>query len=92
MQRTQKVSVALDKRALVAARAAATAQGLSLSAFLMRLLNAHLEREARFEHMAVLVREFASEGHVTPAQMQAIRNEMNAPLKPIGRAKRKRAA
>ena len=51
MAKTQKVSVALEKSALAAAKKAAVADGLSLSGLLMKLLTAHFEREARFESM-----------------------------------------
>lgn len=92
MVRTQKVSVALEKGALAAAKKLALAEGSSLSALLMKLLNAHLEREAKFERMAGFIDAYAPNARVTPAEMQALRDEMSAPLKPIRRTKRKRAA
>jgi hypothetical protein len=92
MPRTQKVSVALQKDALVAAKKAAVAEGSSLSGFLMRLLNAEFERRARFDSMDRFIEKCAPNVRVTEADMQAIRDEMTAPLKPVRRSKRKRAA
>jgi hypothetical protein len=92
MARTQKVSVAFDKKALEAAKAAAAAEGLSLSGFLMKLLRAHFERETRFENMGRFLAEYAPDFRATEQAMNAIRAEMAGPLKPIRRGKRKRAA
>jgi hypothetical protein len=55
MAKTQKVSVALRKDALAAAKKAAAADGLSLSGLLMNLLKAHFERRARFENMGKFI-------------------------------------
>ncbi len=92
MPRTQKVSVAVQKDALVAAKKAATAEGLSLSGFLMKLLKAEFERQARFDSMDRFIETYAPNVRVTETDMQAIRDEMTAPLKPVRRSKRKRAA
>ena len=92
MPRTQKVSVALQKEALVAAKKAAADEGLSLSGLLMKLLTAHFERQARFDSMDRFIQNFVPNARVTEGDMQAIRDEMSAPLKPVRRARRKRAA
>jgi predicted nucleic acid-binding protein len=83
MAKTEKVSVALEKGALARAKKAAAAEGLSLSGLLMKLLTAHFEREQRFESMGRFVEEFAPHVRVTERDMEAMRQEMNAPLKPI---------
>jgi len=92
MARTQKVSVALEKDALARAKKLAAAHGSSLSGLLMQLLEAHFERQARFDGMGRFIDEYAPNVRVTAKDMQAIRDEMTAPLKPIRRGKRKRAA
>jgi hypothetical protein len=92
MARTQKVSVALRKDALVAAKRASEAEGLSLSGLLMKLLDAYFERQARFESMDRFTKKYVPNARVTEQDMQAIRDEMTAPLKPVRRGKRKRAA
>ena len=92
MAKTQKVSVALRSDALEAAKRAAAAEGLSLSGLLMKLLTAHFERQAKFEAMDRYVEKFAPNVRVSDEDMQAIRNEMAAPLAPVRRGKRKRAA
>ena len=92
MAKTQKVSVALEKNVLVAARKTAAARGMSLSGLLMKLLTAHFERQARFESMDRFIARHAPNVRVTDAAMQAIRDEMTAPLKPIRRRGGRRAA
>lgn len=92
MPRAQKVSVALQKDTLSAAKKAAAAEGLSLSGLLMRLLNAHFERQARFENMGRFIEVYAPNLRVTEIDVQAIRDELAAPLKPVRRVKRRRAA
>lgn len=92
MARTEKVSITLDETALALAKKSAKTGGLSLSGLLMKLLRAHLDQEARFDHMARLIDEYAPKARVTEADMQAIRDEMTAPLKPVRRGKRRRAA
>ena len=92
MSRAQKVSVALDKDVLAAARRNAIAQGLSLSGLLMRLLNSHFERQARFEGMKRFTEKYAPSVRVTDEDIQAIRDELTAPLKPVRRARRRKAA
>ena len=92
MRRTQKVSVALRKGTLEAAKKAAADEGLSLSGLLMQLLTAHFERQARFAAMGRFVEKYAPNVGVTPHDMQALRDEMTAPLKPFRRGRRKRAA
>jgi predicted DNA binding CopG/RHH family protein len=92
MAKTQKVSVALQKDALAAAKRAAAAEGLSLSGLLMKLLKAHFERQARFENMARFIDEYVPHVRVSERDMQTVRDEMNAPLRPVRRARRRRAA
>ncbi len=86
------MSVALRKDTLVAAKKAAAAEGLSLSGLLMRLLTAHFERQARFDGMESFLEAYAPNARVTEEDMRAIRAEMTAPLKPIRRGGRRRAA
>jgi len=74
------------------AKRAAAAEGLSLSGLLMKLLNAHFERQARFDSMGRFIEKHAPNVRVTEEDMQAIRDEMTAPLKPVRRGRRKRAA
>jgi hypothetical protein len=92
MAQTEKVSIALRKDTLAAAKKAARADGLSLSGLLMRLLTAHFERQAKFAAMDRFVETYAPNGRVSDEDMQTIRDEMAAPLAPIRRSKRKRAA
>lgn len=92
MAKTQKVSVALEKEALVAAKKAAAADGLSLSGLLMKLLNEHFAQRARFASMGRFIKKHAANVRVTEDDMQALRDEMTAPLLPVRRGKRKRAA
>ena len=84
----------LQRRAVgkEAAKRAAIAEGLSLSGLLMKLLTAHFERQAKFDAMDRYVKKYAPNVRVTDDDIQAIRDEMAAPLKPVRRTKRKRAA
>ena len=92
MSKTAKVSVALEKNALAAAKKLAAAEGLSLSGLLMKLLDAHFERQARFENMDRFIREYAPNVRTRDKDIQGIRDEMAAPLKPVRRPRRPRAA
>jgi hypothetical protein len=92
MAMTQKVSVAIDKDALARAKNAATAEGMSLSGLLTKLLRAHFERQARFEQMDRFIETYAPKVRVRDEDLQAIRAEMAGPLKPVRRVKRRRAA
>jgi hypothetical protein len=92
MARTAKVSVALDKDALAKAKKLAAAEGLSLSALLMRLLVAHFERQARFESMDRFIDEYVDHGRVSEQVIQSIRDQLSAPLRPVRRGRRRRAA
>jgi hypothetical protein len=92
MARTQQVSVALEREALIAARKAAAIEGLSLSGLLMKLLTEYFEQRARFDAMDRFLREHARGVRVTQKHMQALRDEMTAPLKPVRRGGRRRAA
>lgn len=89
MARTQKVSVALETEALAAAKKAATRVGLSLSGLLMQLLETHFEHEARLVAMDRVLEELAPHPKVTERQLQSIRDEMTAPLKPVRRGRKK---
>jgi hypothetical protein len=92
MAKTEKVSIALRKDAVAQAKKAAAAEGLSLSGLLMKLLDAHFERLQRFEQMDRFTEKYASDVRVTEADIQAIRDEMTAPLRPVRRSKKTRAA
>ena len=92
MAKTEKVSVALERNALAEAKKLAAADGLSLSGLLMKLLNAHFERQARFVSMDRFIRKYAPNVRTTEKDIQAIRDEMTAPLEPVRRARRRRAA
>jgi hypothetical protein len=92
MARAQKVSIALDTDVLAAAKNAAAAEGLSLSGLLARLLQAHFERQARFEGMKRFSQKYAPDVRVTDDDLQSIRDEMAAPLKPVRRTRRRKAA
>ena len=86
------MSVALEKEALIAAKKAAAADGLSLSGLLMKLLTAHFEQQARFDNMDRFMEKYAPKARVSAEEMQSLRDEMSAPLKPVRRGRRKRAA
>lgn len=92
MARAQKVSIALDKGVLARAKKAAASDGLSLSGMLENLLVEHFERETTLDNMTRFLDEHAPKMHVTERDMQKIRAEMSAPLRPIRRARKKRAA
>lgn len=88
---TQKTSIALDKKVLAAAKKAAAGEGLSLSAFLSKLVEAHIAQGLKFEAMDRFVTEFASGHRLTKEARAAIEAEWNAPLKPV-RPRRKKSA
>lgn len=87
----RKTSIALDKDELAAAKKAAAAQNLSLSAFLSRLVRAHVAQQARFEAMDRYLAEHAPRFRLTEQARAAVEAEWSAPLKPV-RPKRRRAA
>ncbi len=89
---TQKTSVALDKSALAAAKKAAAAEGLSLSAFLTSLVRAHVEQQARFEAMTEYLREHAPRFRLSDRARASVEAEWSAPLTPIRTRRRRRAA
>lgn len=88
---TQKTSIALGKDELVAAKKAAAAEGLSLSAFLTKLVGEHVAQQKRFEEMERFVATFAPRHRLSEASRAAIEAEWKAPLKPV-RPRRKRSA
>lgn len=88
---TQKTSIALGKDELAAAKKAAAAEGLSLSAFLSKLVRAHVEQEMKFAAMDRFVTEHVPGHRLTEGARAAIEAEWTAPLKPV-RSKRRRSA
>ena len=88
---TQKTSIALDKTELAAAKKAAAAEGMSLSAFLSKLVQAHVAQQIKLEAMDLFVKRHASSHRLTDEAKAAIEAEWSAPLKPV-RAKRRRSA
>jgi hypothetical protein len=87
----QKTSVALPKEELAAAKRAAAAEGLSLSAFLTNLVRAHMAQQARFDAMARFLEQHAPGFRSSPKARAAIEAEWTAPLAPV-RRRRKRVA
>lgn len=88
----EKTSIALPREDLVAARRAADAEGLSLSAFLVKLVREHVARQSRFEAMDRFVKTYAPKHRLTPRAKAAIEAEWEAPLEPIRPRRRRRAA
>jgi len=88
---TQKTSIALDKKVLAAAKKAAAGEGLSLSAFLSKLVEAQIAQGLKFDAMDRFVNEFASGHRLTEEARAAIEAEWSAPLKPV-RPRRKKSA
>jgi hypothetical protein len=88
---TQKTSVALGKEELAAAKRAAAAEGLSLSAFLTNLVRAHVAQEARFAAMDRYLKVYAPGFRMSKKAQAAIEAEWTAPLAPV-RKRRKRVA
>jgi hypothetical protein len=87
----QKTSIGLRKDELAAAKKAAAAEGLSLSAFLSRLVRAHVAQQLKFDAMDRFVKEHAPGHRLTEEARAAIEAEWSAPLKPV-RARRRRSA
>jgi hypothetical protein len=88
---TQKTSIALGKEELAAAKKAAASEGLSLSAFLSKLVRAHVAQQLKFDAMDRFVKKYAPSHRLTEDTRAAIEAEWNAPLKPV-RARRRRSA
>lgn len=90
---TQKTSVALGKAELAAAKRAAAAEGSSLSAFLTKLVRAHVAQAARFDAMERYLMKHAPDFRLTGRARAAVESEWTAPLKPVRvRPRRKRTA
>lgn len=89
---TKKTSIALGKDELAAAKNAADAEGLSLSAFLTKLIRAHVEQEAKFAAMDRFAHTYAPRHRLTEEAKAAIEAEWTAPLKPVRSRRRKSAA
>jgi hypothetical protein len=87
----QKTSIALGKDELTAAKKAAAREGLSLSAFLSKLVRAHIAQEMRFDAMDRFVKKHAPKHRLTEEARAAIEAEWSAPLKPV-RPRRRRSA
>lgn len=87
----RKTSIALSSADLAAAKKAAAAQSLSLSAFLAELVRAHVAQRARFEAMDRFLVEHAPRFRLTTEARAAIEQEWTAPLKPV-HPRRRRAA
>jgi hypothetical protein len=89
---TTKTSVALGKEELVAAKRAAKREGVSVSAFLTRLIREHAAQVARFEAMKHYLDAHAPDFRPTDAARAAVVAEWTAPLSPVRRRSRRRAA
>lgn len=87
----RKTSIALGKDELAAAKKAAAAEGVSLSAFLTNLVRAHVAQQERFDAMGRYLSKHAPEFRLTDKAKAAVEAEWNAPLKPV-RARRRRSA
>lgn len=88
---TQKTRIALAKEELAVAKKAAAAEGLSLSAFLSKLVRAHVAQQGKFDAMDRFVKKYAPGHRLTPDARAAIEAEWNAPLQPV-RTRRRRGA
>lgn len=90
---TQKTSVSLDVGAIAAAKRAAEAEGVSLSAFLSQLIRERVKQDERFEAMARFLHEHAPTHKLSERSRRAIEAEWSAPLQPVrARGRRKRGA
>ena len=89
---TQKTSVALGRAELAAAKKAAAAGGVSLSAFLTDLVRAHVAQQTRFDAMDRYLADHARSFRLTDDARAQVAAEWDAPLKPVRPRRRKRAA
>ena len=89
---TRKTSVALGRDELAAAKKAAAAEGLSLSAFLTNLVRAHVAQQVRFAAMDDYLARYAPEFRLDEKARAAIEAEWIRPLKPVRPRRRRRAA
>jgi hypothetical protein len=85
--RTTKISIAIDKQQLKRARSAATAEGLSLSAYIARALGNQLEDQRRIDAARALHASWGDGSVPTAADQEAFVARMARP-----RARRSRAA
>jgi hypothetical protein len=88
---TRKTSVALGRDELAAAKKAAAAEGLSLSAFLTRLVHEHVAQQVRFAAMDRYLTKYAPKFRLSEQARAAVEAEWTEPLEPV-RVKRKRTA
>jgi hypothetical protein len=88
----QKTSIALPSEDLEAARTAAAAEGLSLSAFLSSLIRERTARQAKIDAMGRYLAEHASAFRLRPGARAAVEAEWTAPLKPVRSRRKRRAA
>jgi hypothetical protein len=88
---TKKTSIALGRDELSAAKKAAAAEGLSLSAFLTKLVRAHIEQQVKFAAMDRFAKRYAPKHRLTEEARASIEAEWSAPLKPV-RSRRRRTA
>ncbi len=84
--RTTKVSIAVDKRKLVLARAAAKAEGSSLSAFFVRGLDLQLDEHERLEAARELWASWGPESIPSEEDRAELRRHMIRPRKRRARA------
>jgi hypothetical protein len=87
MVRTTKISIAIDKEQLRRARAAAQAEGVSLSAYLGRALGNLLDEQLRIE----AARELHSSWDARSVPTQRDRDEFLAKMDPPRRRRSKAA-
>jgi hypothetical protein len=85
--RTTKISIAIDKKQLSHARAAAKREGVSLSAFIGRALATELDEEERIRAARALVASWGAEAIPTAEDRREFRRRMARP-----RSRRSRAA
>jgi hypothetical protein len=84
--RTTKISIAVDKKKLRMARAAAKAAGLSLSAFLSRGLDLQLEAHDRLQAARELAASWGVDSVPTVDERAAFRRAMSRPRRHRSRA------
>lgn len=85
--RTTKISIAIDKRQLRLARAAAKTEGISLSAYIARALGNQLEDQRRIDAARELHASWGASAIPTAADRDAFLARMSRP-----RARRSKAA
>lgn len=83
----KKISIAIDEQQLRAARSAARADGVSLSAYITRALGTQLEDRRRIEAARALHESWGADSLPTAADREAFLASMSRP-----RSRRARAA